>query len=98
MGRPSPLWAAPFHRQEVLNYLGSGEMEQHSKYAWARLSLLLTLDVVWTATRSPALTSPHYQSVNWNCKPEINAFSPKLLFVRVFYYSKRNKTQTVINI
>lgn len=85
MGRPRPQWAAPFSR--------------HGKWRWAQASKvgfrsLSTLECGWDMTRCfkflllwPAM------NYSLELQSEINPFSSKLLFFRLFYERKRKKTR-----
>lgn len=43
VGKPSPMWAAPFPRKEVLNHARVEDRTEHNKYSCIRLSLPLTM-------------------------------------------------------
>lgn len=75
--------------------LVKGPTLHSEKWTWAQgnkwecvnsFSLLLAVDVKW---QDPILTSPQGWTIAWTCRPLL----PKLLCVRIFYPSSRNKTR-----
>lgn len=78
MGRPSPLWAAPFLSlgPELYNSIASEQAKTHVFI----LSLLLTVDVV--PNFHPWL--PHHNGLFPGAGSQISPFFPKLFFIRAF--------------
>lgn len=89
--RLSPLWAASFPRQGVLDCIGDENTSWKHSCKQPYFSLLLTKDVLWLTTWVPTFTPRNdgFSIVRW-----INTFFLKLLFIRLFYHRHRNELRT----
>lgn len=91
-GRPSPLWAAQFPMQGILDCMRVVGGAPASVCTLV-LSPPLTVDVLWPDTWTPALTPLKSET---GIVSLINPFFPKFLSVRMFYHSSSNEGRTVM--
>lgn len=93
VGRPSWMWVA-----WALDWIRGPEASWDLSKPGSRKAGVYSfsaLDCGWehnTAAWVPALTSPKWQSVMWDCKP---IPAPRLLLIRVFYCSREDETKAV---
>ena len=90
----APLWVASFPRQDVLNCIQVENLSWIQACVCPFLSALGSGRDMTSSFRFVHWLPQNDRAVTWNC--ELNPFSPKLLFVRVFYHSHRNETKAQI--